>query len=144
MYKLWACIIFSFISLYAGAQKKTEEKHIQETIITFFDALADLNNNGMKAAVTNDFTLVEHGLIWNIDSLINHLEPVRSMNMKRLNTINFVKTEQKGDVSWVVYYNTADVSVGDKQMKWKWLESALLVKQDGKWRLKLLHSTDLE
>lgn len=144
MKKLTVLIACTLFCINAFAQQSAEEKQIQAPVIKFFDALALINNAGMKAEVTNDFTLVEHGLIWNLDSLVNAIAPMKNMNVKRTNTINFVKTEQTGNTAIVIYYNTADMTMGDKKRTVKWLESAVLAKEGGKWKIKLLHSTDLK
>ncbi|MFD1255792.1 nuclear transport factor 2 family protein [Mucilaginibacter terrae] len=143
--KTTVCVIlFSFIGIICIAQTKTEEEKIQATVTEFFDAISALNEAALKAEVTPDFTLVEHGLIWNADSLINNLRPMKGMNVKRINKLDFSKTEQQGNIAWVIYYNTADMRMNDKQRTIKWLESAVLVKQAGLWKIKFLHSTDLK
>ncbi|RYY35400.1 MAG: nuclear transport factor 2 family protein [Sphingobacteriaceae bacterium] len=143
MKKAFFIIIFLFINAITFAQTP-EDKSIQTSVIRFFDALAAFDNAGMKAELTDDFTLVEHGLIWNADSLINAIAPMKDKGIKRINSLNFTKTEQLGNSAYVVYYNTADMTMGDKKRQIKWLETAFLVKQGARWKIKLLHSTDLK
>lgn len=137
-------LLFTITSLTSYAQNVAEKNLIEGTVIKFFDAIADLDDSTMKAELTSDFTLIEHGLVWNADSLINHLKPLRGKQVTRINKLDFTKTEQQGDVAWVYYFNTAELKLGEKKKTVKWLESAVLVKQSGKWRIKLLHSTDLK
>lgn len=132
------------ISIASKAQTTKEQIEIQATLTRFFEGLSNLNDTDIKAETSSDFTLVEHGLIWNADSLINHLKPMKSLNVKRVNQFVFDKTDQMGNVAIVVYHNTANISVGDKKQTAKWLESAVLIKESGKWKIKLLHSTDLK
>ncbi len=132
------------LSLTAQAQSRSESGRIQATVIRFFDGLAQLDDDAIKAEVTKDFTLVEHGLIWNTDTLLNLIRPRKGQNIKRTNTLVFTNTEQSGNTAWTVYYNTAVFTTGDKVRTVKWLESAVLVRMKGVWKLKLLHSTDLK
>ena len=110
----------------------------------FFDAIAALDDSAMRAELTADFTLVEHAQVLNADSLTKGLAPLKVKTFKRVNKIDFVKSDEIGDAAWVVYYNTAEVTIGEMHRTVKWLESAALVKQGGKWKIKLLHSTDLK
>lgn len=144
MKRIAAFILFTVVATHTYGQESTPDKLVQATIINFFDGIARLDDAAMKAEVTSDFTLVEHGQIMNVDSLITYLGPLKGKNIKRVNKIDFIKTEQTGNAAIVVYYNTADLTMGDKQRTIKWLESAVLVKGNGAWKIKLLHSTDLK
>jgi ketosteroid isomerase-like protein len=137
-------MLVTLLSLTARAQSDSEKKLIQGSITRFFDAISALDDNALKAEVTGDFTLIEHGLVWTADSLINHLKPMKETKFTRVNMLNFIKTEQRGNVAWLYYFNTAEISRGTEMRVIKWLESAVLTKQSGKWKIKLLHSTDLE
>jgi len=132
------------ISITTFAQNVVTPTSPQATVIRFFDAIAALDDPAMRAELTTDFTLVEHAQVLNADSLTKGLAPLKGKNIKRLNKIDFVKTDEIGDAAWVVYYNTAEVTIGEVHRTVKWLESAALVKQGGKWKIKLLHSTDLK
>ena len=51
------------------------------------------------------------------------------MNFKRVNTLNFIRTDQKNEVAWVSYYNTADMTINARHLNEKWVESAVLIKE---------------
>ena len=137
-------MLVTLLSLTARAQSDLEKKLIQGSVTRFFDALSTLDDNALKAEVTGDFTLIEHGLVWTADSLIKHLKPMKAMKFTRINKLDFIKTEQQGNVAWLYYFNTAEISRGTDRKVIKWLESAVLTKESGKWKIKLLHSTDLK
>jgi len=139
-------IVFAtfLISHTAFAQNMVSPTSPQATVVRFFDAIAVLDDPAMRAELTTDFTLVEHAQVLNADSLAKGLAPLKAKNFKRVNKIDFVKTDEIGDAAWVVYYNTAEVTIGELHRTVKWLESAALVKQGGQWKIKLLHSTDLK
>ena len=65
----------------------------------------------------------------------------KNAGIKRINKFQFIKTEQNGDIAWVSYHNTAEFSLNEKQQTINWLESAVLRKENGRWKIKLLHST---
>jgi len=119
----------------------TEELKVNETVIKFFDALTELDNAKLKLQITKDFLLLEDGLVWNTDSLTMYFEPMKKMNITRLNKFNFIKTVITNNTAWTAYYNTADMKMGQRQLVKDWLESAVLTKEGGSWKVKLLHST---
>ncbi|WP_295792060.1 nuclear transport factor 2 family protein [Mucilaginibacter sp.] len=139
-------IVFAtfLISLTAFAQNLVTPTSPQATVMRFFDAIAALDVPAMRAELATDFTLVEHAQVLNADSLTKGLAPLKGKSFKRVNKIDFVKIDEIGDAAWVVYCNTAEVTIGELHRTVKWLESAALVKQGGKWKIKLLHSTDLK
>ncbi|MGY4539370.1 hypothetical protein ACVW0P_003804 [Mucilaginibacter sp. UYNi724] len=143
MKKLYCLILFAFISVEGFSQSAANEPKIKAAIVSFYNGLSSLDDAAIGAAVTNDFTLVEHKKIWNTDSLMKALAPMKGTGVKRINKQEYTKIEQNGNVAWAVYYNTADITRGDKTKSFKWLESALLVKDGGKCKLKLLNVTDL-
>jgi hypothetical protein len=144
MKKILILLIILFAGFGSYAQHAADEKAIKSTITNVFDAMAKLDDAGIKAQCTPDFTLIERGQVLNADTLLKWLAPLKGQDFKRVNTINFVKTDQQGNTAWVVYYNTAEVTIGEKHRTAKWLESAVLVKMGGLWKIKMLHSTDLK
>jgi hypothetical protein len=47
-------------------------------------------------------------------------------------------------MAFVSYWNTADIRSNKKDRKVKWLESAVLVMDKGRWKVKMLHSTRVQ
>jgi len=140
-------ILFSLMfttSLFCSAQKAAEQKQIQSTIVIFFDGLATMNETLMREQVTNDMTLHEDGKIWNVDTLVKFINPMKGKGYKRENEFDFIKTTQNGNVAWVSYFNKAVISFGDKTRNIKWLESAVLVKENAKWKIAHMNSTTLK
>jgi hypothetical protein len=143
--KITYLLVLVFVTGFsAQAQVAKDKTQIEASVIDFFEGMSTLSESQMKAELTPDFILVEHGLIWNADSLITHLKPMIGRNVKRVNRFVFDKTSQTGDHATVVYHNSADFIMGEKKQTVNWLESAVLVKQAGKWKIKLLHSTTLK
>lgn len=140
MKRVFSLIAFVLITAQSFAQKAAD-KEIQATIISFFDGMSNLDDKAIRATVTPDFTLLEGGLVWNADTLINHMLPLKKLNMKRVNKFEFLTTQQNKEVAWISYFNTADFFINDKQRSIKWLESAVLVNLNGLWKIQLLHST---
>lgn len=106
----------------------------------FFAALSVPDQAKMRALVTEDFQLLEQGEDWRLDDLLKLLKP---SDTKRRNFFNVVRSEVTGDVAWVSYWNRAVITNAEKSRAVVWLESAVLRKQNGVWKIQMLHSTRL-
>ena len=118
-----------------------QKDSIEASITKFFDGLSEINADKLKAYTTGDFLLLEGGEVWNMDTLVNKISPRKNSGIQRVNKFEFIRTEQNGNIAWVSYHNRADFSLNDKKQTVKWLESAVLIKENGRWKIKLLHST---
>ena len=128
-----------FFNVNAFCQK--EKDSIEATISRFFDGLSEVDAGKLKSNATDDFLLLENGHVWNMDTLVNKMNDPKNAGIKRVNKFQFIKTEQNGNIAWVSYHNTADFSLYEKKQTVHWLESAVLRKDNGCWKIKLLHST---
>ena len=140
MKRTFCLILFAlFFNVKSFCQK--EKDSIEGSISNFFDGLSEIDANKLRAYTTDDFILLENGQLWNIDTLVKKMNDPKNAGIKRVNKFQFIKTEQNGNVAWVSYHNTADFSLNEKKQTVNWLESAVLGKENGRWKIKLLHST---
>jgi hypothetical protein len=106
-----------------------------------FSAMSSFDHAEMKGLVTTDFQLLEAGEDWDIDDLINVINP---SEYKRRNYFNVINTKISGQVAWVSYWNKATITNGDTNNSVAWLESAVMIKDGDKWKIQLLHSTRIK
>ena len=135
------CLILVALSFNIKSFCQKEKDGIEASISRFFDGLSETDAKKLEAYTTKDFILLENGHIWNIDSLVSKMGDPKNAGIKRVNKFQFIKTEQNGNIAWVSYHNTADFSLNEKKQTVNWLESAVLGKENGRWKIKLLHST---
>ena len=135
------CLICFSLFFQVKSYSQKEKDSIEITITRFFDGLSEIDAGKLKAHSTTDFILLENGHLWNMDTLVNKITNPKIPGVKRVNKFQFIKTEQDGKMAWVSYYNSADFSLNEKQQTANWLESAVLVKEKGRWKIKMLHST---
>lgn len=128
----------------ANAQEKSkDQKEIEQTVVSFFDAISALDFEKMKS-YTKATQFVEYGEVWELNVLIDALKPMLGKGVTRTNILKFVKTEVYQNTAYVIYYNTADFVENNSRKKHvEWLESVVMIKQKGKWKITLLHSTEL-
>jgi hypothetical protein len=137
----FAVIISS--GVYAQTMNDTDTSEVQQVIVKLFDGIAEIDSSKIAKQITRDFLLLENGLIWNSDSLIRVLKPMKSQQFKRSNEFRFIRHEVKDKMAWTAYYNTAYITFNGQKREVNWLESAVLVKDSTGWKVKLLHSTVL-
>jgi ketosteroid isomerase-like protein len=139
-----AFLLFALLPFHGFAQDKNEHTAVRQTVVDFFETLSTFDDDGLRRCVTHDFILLEDGERWSIDTLIAKVKPMRKVNFKRINKLIFTSLEQKDDLAWTAYDNEAIITVDGKQRTVQWLESAVLRKENGKWKIAMLHSTRIK
>ena len=107
-----------------------------------FAAMSEHNGNAMRKTSTKDFQLLEHGEDWSMQKLIDAVQP-KGKPYERKNFFSQIRAHQKGDMAWVSYWNKAEIRREGQLRTLVWLESAVVVKEDDRWKVQLLHSTRL-
>lgn len=120
----------------------TEIDKIQKVVIDMFQQLSNRDADKLKTDCTADITVLENGTIWSFDSLQQKIDQNKMISdFSRVNKIEFIKTEYNANIAWTSYYNQAEITKNGIHNLVKWLESAVLIKEDDHWKIKMLHST---
>ncbi|HEX2532351.1 MAG TPA: nuclear transport factor 2 family protein [Chitinophagaceae bacterium] len=133
--------IFLFLLLLTALPALAQKDSVEAVIVRFFDGLSELDPGKLKETTTPDFLLLEHGEVWNLDTLVQRITPLKGRSFKRVNRFSFLRIEQAGSIAWISYRNWADFTVDGRQASRHWLESAVLVRERDGWKIRLLHST---
>jgi hypothetical protein len=128
------------LSLLVYTSAQSAESPPFDTVRDLFAAMSAFDDARMRSAVTDDFQLLEDGEIWDIDTLISAITPGENPYVRR-NFFSLIRAESNNDVGWVSYWNKATFTTSDGVSERIWLESALMIKDQGEWKLQLLHST---
>ena len=140
VFMLVVCLGSALIVL-AGNENmnKTPFNTVQEV----FAALSVYDLDKIKSHSTEDFQLLEVGEVWDFDVIENIFKSSKPP-IQRRNWFSVIKEENFGDVVWISYWNRAEYTREEGKSERAWLESAVLVKQAGEWKLQMLHSTRIE
>jgi hypothetical protein len=147
MIRVNAIILMMFFTAISFGQvsNDTDKTRIKNLVIESFDEIwSKLDANNIDKYYTNDFLLLEHGEVWNIDSIKNYLNKaiLRKPNPKRMNTIDIIEIKIANKMAWIAYQNYATFSTDNKIIKKAhWLESATAILTENGWKLEMLHST---
>ena len=137
-------LLLSTLSLGQSLSAADEEAAKQLVIGSFEDIWSDLDAEKIPLYHTDDFIILEQGVVWNNDSIRNYQsrELEAGRNLKRHNKFDFVKVEEKGNAIWLAYHNYATWTKEGKVVgNARWLESAVAVKTEAGWKLQMMHST---
>ena len=136
--------LFFLISTQFSFAQTSEKADVQQVITRFFDALSVAHIPQMKAEVSDDFILLENGEIWTIDTLANKISRPKPEGYLRQNSFDFITTKIDKNRAYVYYKNKAEISSKTRNATIKWLESAILRKEKGRWRMEFMHSTPMK
>jgi hypothetical protein len=141
-----------FISCQTQNKEQTEapiseqEIQIAKNLIqgSFDDLWAGVDSTKIKDYHTDDFIILEQGEIWDNDRIKDYMRSQleRPNRPVRPNRMEYISIEKYGPSIQIAYWNFAEFSKADTLIgKASWLESALAVKTEEGWRLKMMHST---
>ena len=114
-----------------------------EPVKELFAAMSRQDGKAMQETSTEDFQLLEHGEDWTMQKLVAVVK-ANGKPHQRKNFFKQIRARQTGDLAWVSYWNKAEIQRATELRVIVWLESAVMVKVDGKWKIQMLHSTRVD
>ena len=132
-------VLLSLSLLFLSTSQSTENTPFN-SVQDFFAALSEFDYARMKTVVTDDFQILEAGEVWDIETLIKLTKPHEN-NVVRRNFFSLIKVDSREEIAWLSYWNKANFKTSDEIIEMAWLEGVFLVKDNGAWRMQLMHST---
>ena len=114
-----------------------------EPVKDLFAAMSRQDGKAMQETSTEDFQLLEHGEDWTMQKLVAVVK-ANGKPHQRKNFFKQIRARQTGDLAWVSYWNKAEIQRATELRVIVWLESAVMVKVDGNWKIQMLHSTRVD
>lgn len=112
-----------------------------ESVVAFFAALSVADHPGIRNSVTDDILILEQGEVWNLEKLLSLVKP---KPLVRRNFFSIVSEDVRGDTALINYWNKAvEISATGEERTRAWLESVVVVKAGGAWKIQQMHSTRL-
>jgi ketosteroid isomerase-like protein len=140
-------LVLCLISFNCFSQKQTQDSlAIRAILVDFFEVFTNPDMKHYDRNCAAEFSLLENGEVWARPEIEKYVNNVLSKPKEwtRTNEFNFLQFNIKGNFAWVNYKNTATIkgnSATAQERKMNWLESIILEKQNGKWKLLQMHST---
>lgn len=110
-----------------------------DPVVSFFAALSEANHQGIRESVTENILVLEHGEVWSLEKLLSVVQPKSTI---RRNFFSIVSEDVRGDTALINYWNKALETSGSGEVRTRaWLESVVVVRKRGTWKLLQMHST---
>ena len=123
----------------AAADDATSVKRLIEDYYSVFFTILDKPR--YRSLLTEDYRLLEDGEILDVEGDIAFM-PRPEDDYKRIDTFDFRSVKVHGDIAFAVYFlKSAITDKKDGALTARYLESAILRRNDRVWRMALLHST---
>lgn len=121
----------------AGADKA----QVTETVRSMFAALAANDGDKFRAVLAPDFYAFDVGKRFTGDALLELIKTAQAAGNVYVWTVNEPDVHISGDIAWIAYVNRGSIKDASGTENVTWLESAVLQKEKGAWRIRFLHST---
>ena len=125
----------------AGAEDQAEA--VKRRLVDFYRAFADphVDRAYYLSFTTKDYLLCEHGELLDRAGDLAMLDQVPA-DQVRHDGFDFRRVTVTGDLAYAVYFLEADITDSrNGPGTRRWLESAVMRREDGQWRCAVLHST---
>lgn len=118
----------------------TAPAEIERTIDTFFDALREKDGIAFKAVTTPLMYSFDVGERFDGTELVDAVTGALSQGIEINWSLGPKDTKLRCDVAWSAWENEGSAGPPGDVKRVRWLESAVLVHQDGRWKIDFFHS----
>ena len=119
----------------------SDQAQVTETVRAMFAAMAADDSPKFRALTTPDFYAYDVGKRFTGDELLNLVKGALAEGKVYVWSVNEPEVHLHGDLAWITYVNNGSVKDAAGTKSVTWLESAILRKEAGAWRICFLHST---
>lgn len=114
---------------------------VAETMRDMYAALSADDMARFKSVVTDDFRSFDGGRRFDGPGLVQLVVDAHKAGKKFVWTVTEPDVRIEGDMAWIAYINKGSVGDGATVTPVTWLESAMLRRDGGKWRIAFFHSS---
>jgi ketosteroid isomerase-like protein len=140
-----AAALFKFASGAGAADQPrpatADDVQVTEAVRSFFVAAAADDLDKLHAVTTPDFYAFDAGGRFTRDALMDLIKGAHAAGKVYVWTVNEPEVHISGETAWITYVNRGSVKDASGTKEVTWLESAVLQKDKGVWRIHFFHST---
>lgn len=118
-----------------------DQVQVTEAVRSMFAALSAEDIPKLRSLITPDFYAFEAGGRITGDALIDLMKKAHAAGKVYVWTVNEPEVHIDGSMAWVTYINRGSIKDASETKNVSWLESAILRKEEGNWRIQFFHST---
>jgi ketosteroid isomerase-like protein len=118
-----------------------DEQAVAQVLRQMYVALTQEDLAGLHAVTTADFYVFDVGRQMTGDELMALIKRLHAAGKTLVWTVTEPTVRIAGGVAWITYLNRGHVQDAAGKNDVSWLESAVLLKEGGAWRIQFFHST---
>ena len=138
-------LILGVGSIFAQEDRKTESEAVLETLQNYAAAVQskDIATVEKYVVTSDDFTVFEGGHInWGwVDYRDHHLAPELKQFLAFQYGYENIKPHVFGDIAYATLKYNIDIKMKEREVTGEGLATAVLVKQEGSWRIRHMHTS---
>ncbi len=125
------------------SDQSAEAKQVADTIRAMYAAAQKDNLDGFHAVVAPGFYAFDDGQRFDGDALMRMVIDLHGKGAKAVWTVTQPDVHISGNSAWIAYTNVGSLQMSPTApvVPVQWLESAVLEKQSGRWKIVFFHST---
>lgn len=116
------------------------EADIEHTVRAFFDALRNEDKAAFQQLTTSSFYSFDVGKRYAGTELVDVVRDAHARRVQLNWSVGPLDTKLGCDVAWSAWENVGSAGIPPDVKPVRWLESAVLVRQDGNWKVDFFHS----
>ncbi len=118
-----------------------DDDAVVAAIRTMYAAAATDDLAKFHSVAAIDFHSFDGGQRFTGDALMEFIRSRHAQGVVYVWTVTEPVVHVAGDTAWITYVNRGSVTDASGMKNVTWLESAVLSKQEGRWRIRFFHST---
>ena len=134
-------IAFCFMGAAQTSTVTADEEAVAQTLRLMYVGLTKEDTAQLRAVTTPDFYAFDGGEKYTGDELMTLIKSLHAAGKTFVWTVPEPKVRIEGPVAWITYTNRGSVQDAAGKKDVSWLESAMLLKESGTWRIQFFHST---
>ena len=124
----------------ACAPSSKTDAGIERTVHAFFDTLRKEDKAAFQRLTTSSFTSFDVGKRYVGTELVDVVRDAHARGVQLNWSVGQLDTKVGCDVAWSAWENVGSAGVPPDVKPVRWLESAVLVRQNGEWKVDFFHS----
>lgn len=132
---------FCFMGAAQASTVTADEEAVAQTLRLMYVALTKEDAAQLRAVTTSDFYAFDGGEKFTGEELVALIKSAHAVGKTFVWTVPAPKVRIEGTVAWITYLNRGTVQDAAGKKDVSWLESAVLLKEGGTWRIQFFHST---
>lgn len=130
----------------SDAQEKSkplsaEQLQVVNTVTTIFAAAETGDLNKFHSVIAPGFYIFDNGNRFDGDQIMELIKKLQTVGNRYRWNVTDPDVHVNGDNAWIAYINRGSVTNATGKHDQQWLESAVLEKQSGVWKILFMQST---